>query len=208
METMGSLYKQHSSAKGYSQVYARHVAMLLEGLDHEAVADIIGLFAVAHDQKKRIYFIGNGGSAATCGHFVNDLHAGSLRHGGGGFRVQDLAGNVASLTALANDVGFEHVFSKQLEGVLDAGDIVVAISASGNSRNLVAAVEYARTQSAVTIGFLGFDGGTLAPLCDHSVIVSTEKGEYGPVEDVHMVLDHLISSYFCFNRNAARNGGV
>ena len=202
MEKVEDLYKRNPQAPDYSREYISNLIKVLSQLDHQAVARVIDVFDNAYNQRKRIYFIGNGGSASTCGHFVNDLHAGSLRHGGSGFRAQDLACNVASLTALANDVGYENVFSKQLEGVLDVGDIVVAISASGNSSNLIVAVEYAKTQGAVTIGFLGFDGGVLARLCDYKVIVTTEKGEYGPVEDVHMVLDHLISSYFCLSKNA------
>ncbi|MBF0386284.1 MAG: SIS domain-containing protein [Candidatus Omnitrophica bacterium] len=204
MSMMEDVYKNNKSASDYSKAYISHLIETFGCLDHATVARVIGVLEQARLGKKRIFFIGNGGSASTCGHFVNDLHAGSLRHGGGGFRAQDLTCNVASLTALANDVGYDKVFSCQLEGVLDAGDVVVAISASGNSPNLVGAVEYARAQGAVTVGLLGFDGGSLAKLCHHCVIVSTEKGEYGPVEDVHMVLDHLISSYFCLSRNSER----
>jgi D-sedoheptulose 7-phosphate isomerase len=206
MKKIETLYRENPGAADYSRAYTANLVDILSRLDHQAVARVIEVLDRAYHQRKRIYFIGNGGSASTCGHFVNDLHAGSLRHGGGGFRAHDLAGNVSSLTAVANDLGYEHVFSSQLEGVLDAGDVVVAISASGNSPNLLRAVEYAHKCQAVTVGLLGFDGGALKGMCDHSVVVITEKGEYGPVEDIHMVLDHLIASYFCCLRNAKAGG--
>jgi len=198
MTTIESLFQKNQDALKYSRAYVTNLTQLLETLDYQALVRIIDVFEKAYAQKKHIFFIGNGGSAATCGHFVNDLHAGSLRHGGGGFRAIDLTCNVASLTALANDVGYENVFVGQLEGQLDRGDVLVSISASGNSPNLVKAVDYAKTQGALTVGFLGFDGGALKGTCDVTIVVRTPKGEYGPVEDIHMVLDHLISSYFCF----------
>jgi len=107
---------------------------------------------------------------------------------------------VAVLTAIANDYGYEHVFAKQLEAQLSPGDVVVAISASGNSPNVLNAIEYANARGATTIGLTGFDGGRLAKMVRHAVHVPTERGEYGPVEDAHMVLDHLVGGYvihFC-----------
>ncbi len=196
------MFAANQSPEKYAQAYAENLAILLGQLDYAAVGGIMKAFEAAYRNKKRIYFIGNGGSASTCGHFVVDLHAGSQRHGGGGLRVHDLSGNVASLTAVANDVGYEHVFSAQLQGILEENDVVVAISASGNSKNLIKAIEYARSQKAVTIGLLGFDGGSLEPLCDHSLVVRTAKGQYGPVEDVHLIVNHLMGTYFCFRKFA------
>jgi D-sedoheptulose 7-phosphate isomerase len=111
------------------------------------------------------------------------------------FRAVSLTDNVAVLTAIANDIAYADVFVRQLEGLLRPGDVVVAISASGNSPNVVRAIEYARSHGAVTVGLTGFDGGRLKALCDEAVHVATPPGEYGPVEDTHLVLDHLITGY-------------
>lgn len=202
MKTLQQIFEENPDPQKYAEAYIRNLAALLERVDCQALAGIMGVFEQAYRNKKRIYFMGNGGSASTCGHFVVDLHAGSLRHGGGGFRVYDLSANVASLTAVANDVGYENIFSSQLQGMLDEGDVVVAISASGNSKNLVKAAQYAKSQKAVTVGLLGFDGGELSRLCDHNLVVRTDKGQYGPVEDVHLVVDHLMATYFCSKKFA------
>jgi D-sedoheptulose 7-phosphate isomerase len=198
-----NLYKDNPDAKVYAKGYVAYLIKLLNELDQAAVARITQLFVDIHKTKKRIYFAGNGGSASTCGHFVNDFHAGSMRHGGGGFRMVDLTSNVAALTAVANDMGYEEVFCKQLEGVIEAGDVLVVISASGNSPNLIKAVDYAKSHGATTVGLLGFDGGKLKSLCEISLIVATPQGQYGPVEDIHLIINHLISTYFTF---AKKNG--
>ncbi len=195
------IFEEQSDALGYSKAYIINLIRLLESLDHRAIINIIDILVLINSNKKSIYFAGNGGSASTCGHFVNDFHAGSLRHGGGGFRMIDLTSNIAALTAVANDTGYEGVFSKQLEGVIEPGDALFVISASGNSQNLIKAVEYAKSQRAKTIGLLGFDGGQLKSLCDVALIVATPQGQYGPVEDIHLIINHLISTYLTFRKN-------
>ena len=204
MTPLESLFKDHHQAAQYARAYVDNLIVILKGLDHEAVTGIIGVFEQVYRRKGRIYFAGNGGSASTCGHFVNDLHAGSLRHGGGGFRLMDLTSNIAALTALANDIGYEDVFLKQLEGIIEPGDALVVISASGNSKNLIKAVDYAKSQGVDTVGLLGFDGGELKLLCDMALIVSTPPGQYGPVEDIHLMVNHLISTYFTFCKKNSR----
>lgn len=205
MNTLENLFKDNNQPKEYSKGYIHNLTKALEQLDHQTIARIIQVFQELYQAKGRIYFAGNGGSASTCGHFVNDLHAGSLRHGGGGFRLIDLTSNIASITALANDVGYDDIFSKQLEGNIEKGDALVVISASGNSRNLIKAVAYAKSQGARTIGLLGFDGGQLRSLCDLALTVSTPHGQYGPVEDIHLIINHLISTYLTFSKKNGRS---
>jgi len=202
MNLLQDLYNNNNEPKTYSKVYTDNLISILNSLDHEAIAKIIQVMEDVYKNKGRIYFAGNGGSASTCGHFVNDFHAGSLRHGGGGFRLIDLTSNIASMTALANDVGYDDVFCKQLEHVIEPNDALVVISASGNSKNLLKAVDYAKTQGARTVGLLGFDGGKLKLMCDYSLVVQTPQGQYGPVEDIHLILNHLISTYFTFKKSA------
>ena len=148
----------------------------------------------ARRKSATVYFIGNGGSASTASHFVNDLSIGtkSLDRP---FRAISLCDNQAVITAIANDYGYEYVFSKQLSVLLKENDVVVAISASGNSPNLIQAFSIAKNKAAVTVGISAFDGGKLKVLADVSVYVPTKKGEYGPAEDVHLMLDHLVTGY-------------
>jgi D-sedoheptulose 7-phosphate isomerase len=99
------------------------------------------------------------------------------------------------MTALANDAGYETIFTGQMQDLFSEGDVLVAISASGDSPNVIAAAKLAKQRRGTTVALVGFDGGTLRSLCDIVVHVRSEKGEYGPVEDIHMVLDHMITSY-------------
>ncbi|HEV8660583.1 MAG TPA: SIS domain-containing protein, partial [Thermoanaerobaculia bacterium] len=111
------------------------------------------------------------------------------------FQAMSLTDNVPIMTAIANDYGYEQVFVLQLKTLAAAGDVIVAISASGNSPNVLRAIEWGNEIGAITVGLTGFDGGELRRLAQIAVHVPTSKGEYGPVEDIHMVLDHLIGSF-------------
>lgn len=185
----------------YVQRYFEHLGEILRQIDHEAVAKVIELIMQAREQSRNIFFIGNGGSAATASHFANDLAIGS-RTRLAPFRVISLTDNNAVMTAIANDFGYEQLFVKQLEAVYREGDLLVAISASGNSPNVLKAVEYVKGRGGITIGLTGFDGGALKRMVDHALHVPTQKGEYGPVEDIHMIFDHVIGTYLMY---ACRN---
>jgi len=206
MKKLEEIYKSTQSDLEFSQQYVGSLIELLGSLDHKAIVRIIQTLDEARAAKRRIYFAGNGGSASTCGHFCNDLGAGAKRHGGGEFRVIDLTSNMAAVTALANDCGYENVFLGQIEGVIGPKDVLVVISASGNSPNLVKAVEYAKKQGTKIIGLLGFDGGKLQQLCDIPLVIKTPAGQYGPVEDIHLVMNHLISTYLCLKQAEDPNG--
>lgn len=134
--------------------------------------------------------MGNGGSASTASHFVCDLAKNTRHPGLPHFRVIGLTDNMAIFSAYANDEGYENVFTTQLANLVEAGDIVIAISASGNSANVLKAVEEARNHAAVTIGFTGFDGGRLGSLVDVQVHVNSHIIEH--VEDIHLALEHMI----------------
>jgi D-sedoheptulose 7-phosphate isomerase len=110
------------------------------------------------------------------------------------FRVMSLTDNVALMSALANDVGYEHVFKEQLVNLIRTGDVLIVLSGSGGSPNVLEAMRYARKRSATVIAFLGFDGGEAAELADHSIVAPTDN--YGLIEDVHMILNHALTSYF------------
>jgi len=178
----------------FARGYLKYLNSLINRLNHEEIAKFVSSIMSARARGARIFFIGNGGSAATASHFANDLSIGS-RCWETPYRVSALTDNQAIITAIANDYGYEDVFVLQLKTMAVPGDVLVAISASGNSKNLVKAVNYAKTHEITTISLTGFDGGKLKSLCDLGVHIETPKGEYGPVEDIHMILDHLSGAF-------------
>ncbi len=164
----------------------------LQKLDINAVNEVLNLLIDTAKKHKRIYIFGNGGSSATASHFQNDFGKGISEYVDDKFRFQCLNDNVATLMAVANDIGFEEVFRFQLNGVIEPGDVVIAISGSGNSKNIINAVEYAKKCGNKVIGLTGYNGGKLKELSDISLHVPINSMQV--TEDVHMVFDHLMMS--------------
>jgi D-sedoheptulose 7-phosphate isomerase len=191
---LDTMFRAASGPEAFAGAYLRHLGEVLGRLDATAIGKFVEILLSARNNDRQIFFCGNGGSAATASHFANDIGIGT-RSPQKPFRAIALTDNVAAMTAIANDDGYDLMFVKQLQVLMRPGDVVVAISASGNSPNVLRAVEHANANGAVTVALTGFDGGALKALARHVVHVPTEKGEYGPVEDAHMVLDHLIGSY-------------
>ena len=140
-----------------------------------------------------IWILGNGGSASTAEHFETDLSF--VRYDKKTLKINAsaLTSNSSLITAISNDIGFEKIFSHQLQRKASKGDLCIVISASGNSLNLINGVKVAKLMGLTSIGLLGFDGGELAGQVDFSIIVKTEIGKYGPVEDAHLAICHAIS---------------
>ena len=194
MNNVERIYGERRTPSSFARAYLDYVASVLEKMDEKEIAAFIDALVQARERGARIFFIGNGGSAATASHFANDIAIG-CRSWERPFRAMSLTDNVPVMTAIANDYGYEHIFTLQLKTMMHPGDVVVAISASGNSPNVVNALDYANANGGVTIALTGFDGGQLRRTAKISVHVATDKGEYGPVEDVHMVLDHLVGAF-------------
>ena len=171
--------------------YLEQVHGCLNEVDGARVADIAYSIFEAFRQNKRVYIFGNGGSSATASHFACDLAKGTAHSTSPHLPVICLNDNMALMTAIANDISYTAVFREQLANFLEEGDVVIAISASGNSSNILEAVEYAKKQRAVTIGICGFGGGRLSRIADKALVFSSH--DYGQVEDGQMVLAHLIS---------------
>jgi D-sedoheptulose 7-phosphate isomerase len=176
------------------QTYLRFFERLVSAIDVQAVCAVVERLRVARDSGQNVFIAGNGGSAATASHLANDLGKATKRSGRAAFRVLSLADNVPWLTALANDEGYERVFTGQLENMARPEDVLLVISASGSSPNLVHAVDYAKSHGLATVGLLGFDGGILRPRVDHVLWVETEHGAYGPVETMHTLLCDLLAT--------------
>ena len=180
----------------YIKFYVRRLNELLVSCDTAAITEIIELFDAMSGTNRRIYFIGNGGSAATASHMVNDFGTGLKRRGLKNLDVISLSDNSAVITAVANDIGYENVFYTQIKDIIRQSDVVFAISCSGNSPNIIKAVEYSKSIGATIVGVTGFTGGSLQQLADINFHVPTAEGEYGLCEDMHMILDHIIYSYY------------
>lgn len=167
---------------------------ILKRLDVAQIDAALNLLDETRKKKGRIYICGNGGSAATASHFQNDFNKGVSEYIETPFRFHCLNDNVATLMAIANDIGYEEVFRFQLRGVMEPGDILVAISGSGNSKNVLNAVDYAKAMGCQVIGVTGYGGGKLKELCDVSLHVPVMSMQV--TEDVHMIFDHLMMSVF------------
>jgi D-sedoheptulose 7-phosphate isomerase len=176
-----------------AKAYLLDFSAILDALDLDAIERVVERLRVARDGNATVFIAGNGGSAATASHFANDLGKATKRSGRGSIRVMSLCDNASWMTALANDEGYERVFSGQLENFAQPGDVLVVISASGNSPNLVDAAALATSRQVDTIALVGFDGGELLAMADVAVHVATELGAYGPVETAHSLVADIVT---------------
>ena len=170
--------------------YVEGIKTTLDQLPWEEIRDVVGVLHYARMNDKQVFIMGNGGSAATASHFACDLGKGTLMPGHPRFRVIALTDNMSIFSAYANDYGYEHVFREQLASLVQKGDIAIGISGSGNSPNVLRAIEFAHARQATTIGLVGFDGGKLKDKVDICVHVPNHCMEQ--VEDIHLMLEHLI----------------
>jgi len=170
--------------------YIKGLIDCLNQLSRQSIAGVVQAIYDAYLHNRQIFIMGNGGSAATASHFARDLRIGTAVEGKPRVRATSITDNMAMITSLANDVSYEAIFKEQLVGQLQAGDVVIGISASGNSPNVLRAIEYARENGVVTIALTGFDGGKLKDLVDKAIIVASR--DYGQVEDVHLSLSPII----------------
>lgn len=173
-----------------THVYLTEMAALLLELSSQEIDSAIALFWDNYINKRRVVFCGNGGSAATASHLPADFQKNMFLHGGTPWECLSLVDSVPLLTAWSNDADYAEVFAGQARTWLRPGDLLVAISGSGNSPNILAAVETAHEIGAVTLGWSGFDGGRLAQIARYKIVVP--KHNMQMVEDVHMILGHLI----------------
>jgi D-sedoheptulose 7-phosphate isomerase len=170
--------------------YITGLQQTLSQLSFETIEKVVAILDSARLHNRKVFILGNGGSASTASHFVCDLAKNTRKDGWPNFRVIGLTDNMAIFSALANDEGYENVFAQQMAGFVEAGDVVIGISTSGNSPNVLRAIELAKRFEATTIGFTGFDSGQLGLMVDIDLHVPSNSIEH--VEDIHLVLEHLI----------------
>ena len=181
----------YAKIREYDGDYFERLVETLNSLSRREIQSLIDRFSSVIHEERNIFVIGNGGSAATASHLATDIGIGLLRVGLKS-RIVSLRENSAILSAVGNDTDFRLVFASQLRVVANKGDLLVVISASGNSENLVEAISRAKDMKLHTVALVGFDGGVIKGMVDTCVHVPTAIGEYGIVEDIHLSLTHLL----------------
>lgn len=179
-----------NSITDYIQTYFTQLQGVIANLPVDLVDRIVTLLLESAQQGKKVFIFGNGGSASTASHFACDLAKNTQVPGGPQFRVIGLTDNMALMTAWANDTAYDNIFAAQLDPLLEAGDVVIGISCSGNSGNVLKAMDLARQRGAMTIGFTGDDGGKLKQRVDVCLQVPSPRIEQQ--EDAHLILEHCI----------------
>jgi D-sedoheptulose 7-phosphate isomerase len=190
MESIGRPFE----AKTIAREYLDEFSALLDRVNLDDIERFVEHFREVRDADGTVYLAGNGGSASTASHWANDLGKATKASSRAFMRVMCMSDNVSWLTALANDEGYERVFSGQLENFAGPGDVLVVISASGNSPNLIEAVELGKRRGVLTTALLGFDGGKLKDLVDEYLWLPSEQGQYGLVETGHTVLCDILTT--------------
>lgn len=178
----------------YPDLYRAELHKAIDAIDNASVGKVIELFREARDAGRHIFVCGNGGSASSASHFACDVVKGASFKREKRFKIMALTDQLPTLTAYANDVSYDCVFAEQLKNFAQPGDVVMAISGSGNSPNVLNAVEYANSIGCTTVGLSGRDGGKLAKLAQVNVHVPVPH--MGRIEDAHMIVCHMIAYHF------------
>ena len=189
---------ESDSIESFAVFYLQRLQTILGSLDFSKLSAFEKELEYARVAGNTVFVAGNGGSATTASSMANDLGFDVLKKTGVSdtFRIIALTDNLAVITAVSNDVGYDRVFVDQMRIHFRAGDKLIVISASGNSPNVVAAAEWALEKGATVIALVGFEGGRLAEIADIVLHFKTEHGEYGPVEDAHLVVNHILAHWF------------
>lgn len=172
------------------QNYISILQQTIDQLPRQLISDVIDVLQDARLRGNNIFIMGNGGSASTASHFVCDLAKNTRCEGLPHFRVIGLTDNTAIFSAYANDEGYEKVFAQQLASLIRPKDVVIGISTSGNSANVIHAIEEAHRHDGITIGFTGFDGGRVGQIVKFNIHIKSDIVEH--VEDIHLMLEHII----------------
>jgi D-sedoheptulose 7-phosphate isomerase len=198
MNNIESLYQRSQNLAEFAERYVEYLSSVLRSLDFAVMKELENMLESARNSQSTIFVAGNGGSATTASSMANDLGFDIVKKANTDipFKVLSLTDNNSVVTAISNDVGYENVFVNQLKVHYRTGDILIVISASGNSPNLIRAVEWVKGRRGKSVALVGFDGGKLKQLCDVSLHFQSEKGEYGPVEDAHLALNHILAHWF------------
>ena len=178
----------------YAEAYRQRTVDIVNRLALAPVAELIEILRVALDERRHVFVCGNGGSAATASHFAAGLGKEGSRGRPTKFRVMSLTDNVPWITSLANDADYSAVFVEQLENFAEVDDILIAFTGSGNSPNVVRAIEWGNANGLATVGVTGRPGGRVGRLAQH--VISVDSPHMGHLEEAHFLIQHLVSYYF------------
>jgi D-sedoheptulose 7-phosphate isomerase len=187
--------EQPPMSNSFAEDYLQRLRVVLNSIDTRAIDAAVDIIERTWKQGRQIISLGNGGSSMTALHFITDWNKSPFLSSGHPFRGRSLVDNVGLLMAYANDMSFQDVFKEQLRNILEPDDLVIAISGSGNSENVIRAVSYANSSGAKTLGLCGFDGGKLRNLAHHVIWVPINDMQL--VEDVHAMFGHIVMQRLC-----------
>lgn len=179
----------------HAKEYQKKLNELFEQIDYQILDRIVEEIIRVYREDKTIYVAGNGGSAATASHYKLDFGFFVRYFKEKRIKIRSLTDHTPFITAIGNDNSYDEVFTQQMQDYFMQGDVLIVISASGNSKNVINAAKYATQLGGTSIGLVGFEGGKLKDCCDICLYTPNPVGDYGPIEDLHMILNHLIVSY-------------
>ncbi len=198
MNRINKIAKKSQSASDFAKNYFNYLHEVLNTISPNSIDLLIKEFEDSAKKRTTIFVAGNGGSSATSSTLANDLGFDILKKTKTNkpFKIFSLNDNSPVMTAISNDVGYENLFINQLKIHYKKGDKILLVSVSGNSKNLIKAAKWVKMNKGKVISFLGFDGGQLKNLSDLAILSKTEKGEYGPAEDSHLIINHILAHWF------------
>lgn len=198
MNEINKIFADAPDISYFAKGYFSYLKKILDCIDTLQLQSLEAELEFIREKDSTIFVAGNGGSAATATTMVNDIGFDIIKKTGikKPFKFFSLTDNNSVITAIANDVGYENIFTSQLRIYYKPGDCLLAISVSGHSANIVNAAKWVKEQGGKVIGFLGFDGGAMKDMCDITLHVPAHLGEYGPVEDAHLILNHILAHWF------------
>jgi D-sedoheptulose 7-phosphate isomerase len=189
----------YTKFKGASTAYFDRLTCIFSKLDKDSIDKAVSLVDQAWRNGRQIFTLGNGGSALTALHFINDWNKSIYMSGKRPFRGRSLVDNIGLVMSYGNDISFQDIFVEQLKNLLEPGDLIVAISGSGNSENVLRAVNYANENGAVTLGLCGYSGGKLKEIAQHNVWANVDDMQHS--EDVHAIFGHIVMQRLCETGN-------
>lgn len=186
----GMLREDNMDYKAKLQSYLEKEIQIIRALDLDSINQVMNLLENARVEEHKIFICGNGGSAATASHFCCDFNKGVSEKQDKKYNFECLSDNVPTMMAIANDISYDEVFRYQLKCKMNRGDILIGISGSGNSQNVINAMKYAKECAGVTVAIVGYSGGKMKQIADYNIHVNVDNMQIA--EDVHMILDHLM----------------
>ena len=197
MSEINRLSKQNKNISSFAKSYFQYLDNLFKNLDKNSILKLEKEFLDLRKKNSTLYVFGNGGGAATAMTMANDLGFDVLKKTKKKtFKIISLNDNSSVITAIANDTGFDNIFLNQLKIHFKKNDKILIFSASGNSKNLVDAASWVKKKGGKVIGILGFDGGKLKKICNLVIHIKSIKGDYGPVEDIQLIINHILAHWF------------